>query len=354
VPSVKGDYQISARSKLSGFWSLNRQDNPNNSPLPGPARNGQPRLINSHTIRLNFDETLTPTLLLHFGAGLVDTRINDHTPRFDPVAQLGLTGTNSTLFPVIGAVVGQVNSTLFEGQGGLNYATGSGNQIHLTYRKPTANTSLTWVHNNHTFKFGGEMMVDGYQMFNETYTMGWFNYTPNATGLPALNGVSPASTVGFSYASFLMGAPDSGTDAVPAVTHMGAHSISWFAQDSWKVTRKLTVDYGLRYDFSTYLQDGNGTTESSHPPRPIPTPAAGWGPSSMKGMVEEVVAALSLTIILWLSDHGWGWLIRLLQRPCYASAPVFPTLRRTTTIWVFRLAPNTSTRLRHTAILRFR
>src|SRR5215472_1332734 len=127
VPSVKGDYQISAKSKISGFWSLNRQDNPNNSPLPGPIRNGQPRLVNSNTYRLNFDETLTPTLLLHFGAGLVDTRINDHSARFDPVAQLGLTGTNSTLFPVLGAVVGVVNSNLFTAQGGgLNYTTGSG------------------------------------------------------------------------------------------------------------------------------------------------------------------------------------------------------------------------------------
>ena len=95
VPSVKGDYQISTRSKISGFWSLNRQDNPNNSPLPPPVRSGQPRLVNSNTYRLNFDETLTPTLLLHFGAGLLDTRINDHSDPFDPAAQLGLTGTNS-------------------------------------------------------------------------------------------------------------------------------------------------------------------------------------------------------------------------------------------------------------------
>jgi hypothetical protein len=67
-----------------------------------------------------------------------------------------------------------------------------------------------------------------------------------------------ASTVGYSYASFLLGAVDNGFSAVPVVNHMGAHSFSGFAQDSWKVTRKLTVDYGLRYDFSTYLQDGNG------------------------------------------------------------------------------------------------
>jgi hypothetical protein len=258
IPSVKADYQLSAKSKITGFWSLNRQDNPNNGALPPPIRSGQPRLVNSNTYRLNFDQTLTPTLLLHFGAGLVDTRINDHSDRFDSAAQLGFTGTNSTLFPVIGAVVGAPNSTLLGNQGGMSYTTGPGNQIHMIYRKPTANTSLTWVRNNHTFKFGGEMMVDGYQMFNETYTDGWLNFSPNETGLPALNGVSLPSTVGYSYASFLLGAVDGGFSAVPVHNHMGAHSLSGFAQDSWKVTRKLTIDYGLRYDFSTYLQDGNG------------------------------------------------------------------------------------------------
>jgi len=258
IPSVKADYQASAKSKISGFWSLNRQDNPNNSPVPPPARSGQPRLVNSNTYRLNFDQSLTPTLLLHFGAGYMTTRINDHSDRFDSAAQLGFTGTNATLFPVLGAVVGAANSTLFSPQGGMNYTTGPGNQIHMTYRKPTGNTSLTWVRGNHTYKFGGEFMVNGYQMFNETYANGWLNYSPNETGLPALNGVSLASTVGFPYASFLIGAVDSGFSALPVVNHMGAHSMSGFAQDSWKATRKLTLDYGLRYDFSTYLRDGNG------------------------------------------------------------------------------------------------
>jgi len=271
VPSTKMDYQISSRSKLSGFWSLNRQNNPNAGAIPPPAQSNEPRLVNSNTIRVNFDETLTPTLLLHFGAGLMDTRINDHSERFNPVTELGLTGTNSTLFPVLGSVVGAANSTLFEPNGGgLNYTTGPGNQIHLTYRKPTANTSLTWVRNNHTYKFGGEMMVDGYQMFNETYSMGWFNYSPAETGLPSLNGLSLPATVGFSYASFLLGAVDNGFDAVPAVTHMGAHSISWFAQDSWKVNRKFTLEYGLRYDFSTYLKDGHGYYGIFSPSTPNP------------------------------------------------------------------------------------
>ena len=270
IPSVKADYQISAKTKVSGFWSLNRQYNPSNQPLPVPIRSGQPRLVNSNTYRLNFDETLTPTLLLHFGGGLVTTRINDSSERFDPLAQLGFKGSNSTLFPTIGAVVGAANSTLFSSQGGMNYNMGPGNQIHLVYRKPTGNASLTWVRNNHTYKFGGELMVNGYQMFNETYSNVWLNYSANESGLPALNGVSLPSTVGFPYASFLAGAVASGFSALPVVNHMGAHSFSGFAQDSWKVTRKLTLDYGLRYDFSTYLRDGNGYYQIWSPSTPNP------------------------------------------------------------------------------------
>jgi hypothetical protein len=273
IPSVKLDYQISSRSKLAFFWSLNTQNNPNNTALPEPLTAGQPRSVFSNTYRLNFDETLTPTVLFHVGIGLMDTRINDHSPSFNAASELGLTGTNSNLFPVFGS--------LGEAQGGLGAPAtstlsdimGPGNQIHLTYRKPTGNVSLTWVHNNHTMKFGGDVYADGYQMFNQTYSMGWLEFSPNETGLPSLNGVSLPGTVGFNYASFLIGAVDNGFDAVPGATHMGSHAMSGYGQDSWKATRKLTIDYGLRYDFSTYLKDGNGYYGIFSPSTPNPAAA---------------------------------------------------------------------------------
>ena len=43
---------------------------------------------------------------------------------------------------------------------------GPGVVDHMVYYKPTANTNLTWVRNNHTYKFGGEMMVDAYKSSN--------------------------------------------------------------------------------------------------------------------------------------------------------------------------------------------
>ena len=72
-------------------------------------------------------------------------------------------------------------------------------------------------------------------------------------GQPGFN-----STSGFAYASFLLGAADNLTIAPPAQMKLGNHGIGLFAQDSWKVTRKLTLDYGLRYDFQTYLREQYG------------------------------------------------------------------------------------------------
>ena len=103
------------------------------------------------------------------------------------------------------------------------------------------------------------MILNGYVAYNQTYANTWIIFSPNETGLPSLNGVSlPGGTVGFDYASFLMGRVDNGYAAIPTKTRMGSHGISGFVQDSWKVTRKLTLDYGLRYDFQTYLSEEHG------------------------------------------------------------------------------------------------
>jgi hypothetical protein len=55
-----------------------------------------------------------------------------------------------------------------------------------------------------------------------------------------------------------MGRVDNGYTAVPTKTRLGSHGLSGFVQDTWKVTRKLTLDYGLRYDFQTYLKEQYG------------------------------------------------------------------------------------------------
>src|SRR6185312_5715492 len=163
IPSVKIDYQLSANSKISGYWSRTSTNTPNNAALPSPISAATSSNIVSHTVRLNFDRTLSPTLLLHLGAGLLYTTDQIIAPSFDP-ASIGLTGTYTDAFPSI--------QGLSAAQGGMaNLGPGSIAKIFNT--KPTANASLTWVKNNHTYKAGGEMIVEGYPADNRTYANTW-------------------------------------------------------------------------------------------------------------------------------------------------------------------------------------
>ena len=94
IPTLKIDEIISAKDKLSFYWSRNNvQTTINTGPFAAdglPLEIGQYRggLIPTNTWRLNYDRTLTPTLLLHFGAGYMDTIFSDRAPflSFNPSA----------------------------------------------------------------------------------------------------------------------------------------------------------------------------------------------------------------------------------------------------------------------------
>jgi hypothetical protein len=136
---------------------------------------------------------------------------------------------------------------------------GPGAKVALLNTKPTANVSLTWVRSNHTYKAGGEMIIEGYPAFNETYANAWITFSALESGLPSTLGQSLSGGVpGFPFASFMLGGVNNGFIGVPSKSRMGAKAFSWFAQDTWKVTRKLTIDYGIRYDFQTFLREQYG------------------------------------------------------------------------------------------------
>jgi hypothetical protein len=279
IPSVKIDYLLSAKSKISGYWSRTATRTPANTILPVPLSTGVPSDIVANTIRLNFDQTLTPTLLLHFGAGLIYTVDNQPEPEFDPVQGVGLKGTFTNLFPSLQGLCVSAGPAGCGGQGGMANM-GPGAIARIVNSKPTGNISLTWVRNNHTYKAGGEMIVEGYPAFNRTYANAWIVFSPIESGLPSTNGQAlVGGTPGFPYASFLLGGPDNGFIGVPSKSRMGAHSFSWFVQDSWKVTRKLTLDYGLRYDFQTFLREQYGRIPYFAPN--TPNPSAGGLPGAV-------------------------------------------------------------------------
>ena len=257
--------------------------------LPDPVSAEIGTFITAHVQRANFEYTITPTLLFHFGAGYQTDHFTDDpvVTNFDPLATLGLKGIPvNRLFPYMTGLcpAGTSNGTVVStcgGQGGMKTMGPTTNRHPLQYEKPTANTSMTWVHGNHTYKAGGELRIDANISTLYASTNGQFTFSPNETALPYLQSSSlGGGTIGFAYASFLLGLVDSVKIAPIDNMKIGKHSVGVFLQDTWKVTRKLTLDYGIRYDYQTYLKEQYGRFAQFAPT--IPNPSAGGMPGAVE------------------------------------------------------------------------
>jgi hypothetical protein len=143
------------------------------------------------------------------------------------------------------------------------------------------NTSLTWVRANHTYKAGGEARFDSNGSTLFASTDGQYTFSANEVGLPYLQSSSlGGGTVGFPYASFLLGLVDQVKIAPVDNMRIGKHLIGLFLQDTWKVTRKLTLDYGIRYDYQTYLRESDGRFAQFAPN--VANPSAGGQPGAVQ------------------------------------------------------------------------
>lgn len=111
--SVKLDHQLNARMKISGLFLTNASASQYSQSLNGSE--GLPAIITatrgtfsrSQNWRLNFDDTLSPTLLLHVGAGILQYLLDDHSPTTDfSDSTIGLTGVPNVggRFPAIGGL----------------------------------------------------------------------------------------------------------------------------------------------------------------------------------------------------------------------------------------------------------
>jgi hypothetical protein len=187
------------------------------------------------------------------------------------VKVLGIAG--GTLGPATGARVPVWGSTLGPNSTGgtpvMGPATG---QVRSLLQRPTGNLSLSWVKGNHSYKFGGEVRFDGYPVATVSNTSGNFALSTNQTDNPFFQGQAKGSLfTGFSYASLLLGSVNSVTLAQPTNTRGGRGFYAGFAQDTWKVTRKLTLDYGLRWDLFTYPREQYGRSPNFAPTLANPT-----------------------------------------------------------------------------------
>ena len=287
IPSIKVDHSISSKIKISGYYSSTTTEveySPGGFALsegfPDTITQTRGTYIYSRTYRGNLDYTITPTILFHFGAGYIVNDFRDTAPitNFDMAGVLGIAG--GTLGPNNGARV-----PIFQGLLGPNSSGGVAvmgpltGQVRALLQRPTSNASLAWVKGNHSYKFGGEVRFDGYPTHSASNTSGNFTFSTDQTTDPFFQGQALQGLyAGFPYASLLLGRVSNVTLAQPADTRGGRGFYAWYAQDTWKVTRKLTLDYGLRWDYFTYPREQYGRSPSFA--AALPNPSAGGHPGA--------------------------------------------------------------------------
>ncbi|HYI95123.1 MAG TPA: carboxypeptidase regulatory-like domain-containing protein [Bryobacteraceae bacterium] len=275
--TLKGDHQISGAQRLSIYYSMNDRKR-NNSPgrrwgSPPGLPTGVYQLQNTpgKMARVSHDWTLTPSILNHFAVGY--NRFGNFNESVfvdeDWASQIGLQNTAATTFPAL-VFTGQ---QILGGNIGADNGSGTG-RLGSESRGFSFNGStifqddMTLIRGKHNFRVGFEQRFYYYNTNNKSGT-GRFDFNSLQTQLPGFN-----DSTGHAFASFLLGEVASTSRAIALTNpgHRTRHTAVYFADD-WKITDKLTLNMGLRWEIVGGIYEVVGRMSNLDPD--MPNPAAG-------------------------------------------------------------------------------
>jgi hypothetical protein len=209
---------------------------------------------------LTYDNTLRSNLVMTAGAGWLGELNNqfNQTKYSFPGVQEGIIPPNIT----------------FDGPTGLTSWGTSGSWVQSINRKLglAAVNNFLWTKGRNTFNIGQEARRT-YQDDNEEQTAGGhFSFSHDETSTP--NSSDPNfGNYGNSFASFLLGLPDAVNRSNSQELRLRNFDYSPYIQDDIKLTPKLTVNVGLRWDIMVPFTENHNLIVFFNPS--IPNPAAG-------------------------------------------------------------------------------
>lgn len=238
------DYNLTSKDVITGTFTTR------NYPIlyPFTANNvvGYPVVTGDITYfgSVGYTHTFTPSLLNEFRA--TAQRLNHERD----IPQLKLPTASD-----LGANLPSDNPTgppiLFFDQSGLTAGFDPHGPTHEIDNTYAFYDNLSWTKGSNNWKFG--FYFSPYQ--NNTrynyYVNGSYDFYGTVTGLD--------------FADFLIGLPFDYFQGNQALSNIRSHQYAGFAQDTWKVTKRLTLDLGLRYEYSEPKYDTQGRSFSFIP-----------------------------------------------------------------------------------------
>ena len=252
---IRIDHKIAAKDDFFGRFSYENQP----SFIPAPFTNvldggGFFDGLEDNSYRsLALSEThlFSSNLVNEFRAGY--NRINAH--RFQLNFDKNVAGDPSFGIDYPGIPFGPLNGGLPQITFGDGSATiGSSTflpslEIQNSY---VLTDNLTWVHGKHSLKFGTEIRREQFTIFQPAASRGTLDFGGGFTDNPA----APSSG-GAAFASFLLGITDGGQ--ITSLHNVDYHRpvYAFFTQDDYRVTPRLTLNLGLRYELFTAVKESH-------------------------------------------------------------------------------------------------
>jgi hypothetical protein len=187
-----------------------------------------------------YNNVISPTLLNEIRGGFTEAHSAQllGIPSSQFAGELGLTGLS---LPSESAAP-NFNITGFQQTGGVQSRRTREGTVQIL-------DNLTWNTTGHAVKIGGD--------FRYLTTFRSNVFANNRLGVYTFNNSVTSSIIGNPYAAFLLGIPDKTQLAtvIQPDNDTTAHAFAFYVQDDWKATPRLTINYGLRWEYHPMFWD---------------------------------------------------------------------------------------------------
>lgn len=247
--TIRIDHVVNERHRIFGRASWYNRDSDYNNYYQNDAT-GEAFLFKSRQGALDHVWTLNSTMVINTRYGynrfIRGTNSNPGNRGFD-LTSLGFPSYYNNLIDEETRRFPRFEISGYQG-------TGVGGELRPTDTH-SFNSTMNHVVGAHSLKYGVEFRsyreTDVFFGNNQT---GQFNFDSAWVRGP-LDNVAVPSQLGFSFAAFLLGLPTSGTISQPANYAEQSTTTGVFIQDDWKVSQKLTINLGLRYEVEGALTE---------------------------------------------------------------------------------------------------